>query len=188
MPQYLSTRHEEVAVGMASGYAKATGKLPAVMIHTTVGSLHATMGMRGAIREQVPMVVFSGESIGYGEDEGPDPGGQWLGHLSNIGGPAKMVEQTVKWSFGVTTKRFCRRRFNAPASSRWRRRRADVRVFVDGTSIRQDDQRRSLGWLRAWSDRRSKGHRGACEAAGRRKTRSLSPKIRGARKVCALPG
>ena len=59
MPQYLSTRHEEVAVGMASGYAKSTGKLPAVMIHTTVGSLHATMGMRGAVREQVPMVVFS---------------------------------------------------------------------------------------------------------------------------------
>jgi len=104
MPQYLSTRHEEVAVGMASGYAKATGKLPAVMIHTTVGSLHATMGMRGAIREQVPMVVFSGESIGYGEDEGPDPGAQWLGHLSNIGGPAKLVEQTVKWSFGVNNK------------------------------------------------------------------------------------
>ena len=104
MPQYLSTRHEEVAVGMASGYAKSTGKLPAVMIHTTVGSLHATMGMRGAIREQVPMVVFSGESIGYGEDEGPDPGGQWLGHLSNIGGPAKLVEQTVKWSFGVNNK------------------------------------------------------------------------------------
>src|SRR5258705_2369626 len=104
MPQYLSTRHEEVAVGMASGYAKSTGKLPAVMIHTTVGSLHATMGMRGAIREQVPMVVFSGESIGYGEDEGPDPGAQWLGHLSNIGGPAKLVGQTVKWRFGVKNK------------------------------------------------------------------------------------
>ncbi len=27
----------EVAVAMASGYAKACGKLPAVMIHTTVG-------------------------------------------------------------------------------------------------------------------------------------------------------
>ena len=104
MPQYLSTRHEEVAVGMASGYAKSTGKLPAVMIHTTVGSLHATMGMRAAVREQVPMVVFSGESVGFGEDEGPDPGGQWLGHLSNIGGPAKLVESTVKWSFGVNNK------------------------------------------------------------------------------------
>ena len=104
MPQYYSTRHEEVAVGMASGYAKSTGKLPAVMIHTTVGSLHATMGMRAAVREQVPMVVLTGESVGFGEDEGPDPGGQWLGHLSNIGGPAKLVESTVKWSFGINNK------------------------------------------------------------------------------------
>ena len=39
MPQYYSTRHEEIAVGMASGYAKSTmGKLPAVVIHTTVGA------------------------------------------------------------------------------------------------------------------------------------------------------
>lgn len=104
MPQYLSTRHEEVAIGMASGYAKSTGKLPAVMIHTTVGSLHATMGMRAAVREQVPMVVLTGESVGFGEDEGPDPGGQWLGNLSNMGGPAQLVEQTVKWSFGVNNK------------------------------------------------------------------------------------
>jgi acetolactate synthase-1/2/3 large subunit len=49
MPQYYSTRHEEVAVGMASGYAKSTGKLPAVMIHTTVGRC-ATMGCAGAAR------------------------------------------------------------------------------------------------------------------------------------------
>ncbi|HEY2990373.1 MAG TPA: thiamine pyrophosphate-binding protein [Candidatus Binatia bacterium] len=104
MPLYISTRHEEVAVGMASGYAKSTGKLPAVMIHTTVGSLHATMAMRGALHEQVPMVVFTGESIGFGEDAGPDVGGQWLGHLSDMGGPARLVEHCVKWSFGVNTK------------------------------------------------------------------------------------
>jgi thiamine pyrophosphate-dependent acetolactate synthase large subunit-like protein len=104
MPVYMSTRHEEVAVGMASGYAKSTGKLPAVMIHTTVGALHATMAMRAALHEQIPMVVFTGESIGFGEDEGPDPGGQWLSHLADMGGPAKLVEQTVKWSFGVNTK------------------------------------------------------------------------------------
>src|SRR3989337_1005609 len=104
MPQYMSTRHEEIAVGMASGYAKATGKLPAVMIHTTVGSLHATMAMRGALHEQIPMVVLTGESIGFGEDEGPDVGGQWLGHLADIGGPARLVDRCVKWSFGVNTK------------------------------------------------------------------------------------
>ena len=104
IPIYLSTRHEEVAVGMASGYAKSTGKLPAVMIHTTVGSLHATMAMRAALHEQVPMVVLTGESIGFGEDEGPDVGGQWLGHLADMGGPARLVEPSVKWSFGVNTK------------------------------------------------------------------------------------
>ncbi|MBI4525779.1 MAG: hypothetical protein HY695_18440 [Deltaproteobacteria bacterium] len=104
LPVYLTTRHEEIAVGMASGYAKATGKLPAVMIHTTVGALHATMALRGALHEQIPRVVLTGDSIGFGEDEGPDVGGQWMGHLADIGGPARLVERCVKWSFGVNTK------------------------------------------------------------------------------------
>lgn len=104
IPRYMSTRHEETAIGMASGYAKATGKLPAVMIHTTVGALHGTMAMRGALHEQVPMVIFAGESVGFGEDDGPDVGGQWASHLGDMGGPARLVENTVKWSFGVNTK------------------------------------------------------------------------------------
>src|SRR5947199_10626634 len=104
MPIYMSTRHEEIAVGMASGYAKSTGKLPAVVIHTTVGALHATMAMRGALHEQVPMVVFAGESIGFGEDPGPDAGAQWLGALADIGGPARLVDRCVKWSYGVNAK------------------------------------------------------------------------------------
>ncbi len=104
IPLYLSCRHEETAVGMASGYTKASGKLPAVMIHTTVGSLHASMALRGALHERIPMVVLSGESIGFGEDEGPDVGGQWLRHLADIGGPARLVERCVKWSFGVNNK------------------------------------------------------------------------------------
>ncbi len=104
IPLYVTSRHEEIAVGMASGYAKSTGKLPAVTIHTTVGALHATMALRGALHEQVPMVVFTGESIGFGEDEGPDVGGQWIGHLADIGGPARLVDRCVKWSFGVNTK------------------------------------------------------------------------------------
>jgi acetolactate synthase-1/2/3 large subunit len=104
VPQYITSRHEEVAVGMASGYAKATGKLPAVMIHTTVGALHATMALRGALHEQVPMVVFTGESLGFGEEAGPDVGAQWLGALADIGGPARLVDRCVKWSYGVNAK------------------------------------------------------------------------------------
>ncbi|MBM4296627.1 MAG: hypothetical protein FJ143_02690, partial [Deltaproteobacteria bacterium] len=104
VPQYITSRHEEVAIGMASGYAKSTGKLPAVMIHTTVGALHATMALRGALHEQVPMVVFTGESLGFGEEAGPDVGAQWLGALADIGGPARLVDRCVKWSYGVNAK------------------------------------------------------------------------------------
>ncbi len=100
---YLSSRHEETAVGMATGYAKASGKLPAVMLHTTVGSLHAAMALRGALHEQIPMVVLAGESINFGEGEGPDPGAQWLRHLADIGGPVRLVRNCVKWSAGIAS-------------------------------------------------------------------------------------
>ncbi len=101
IPQYTSTRHEEVALGMASGYFKTTGKLAAVMIHTTVGSLHGAMALRGALHENVPMVVFSGESVGFAHEPGPDPGAQWQGSLADVGGPARLLAPVVKWSFGV---------------------------------------------------------------------------------------
>jgi len=101
IPAYLSVRHEETAVAMASGYAKASGKLPAVMIHTTVGALHAGMALRAALHERVPMVVLAGESVGFGETPGPNPGQQWLRLLADLGGPARLVERCVKWSFAV---------------------------------------------------------------------------------------
>ena len=115
-PEYLSSRHEETAIAMASGYAKTTGKLPAVVLHTTVGALHATMGMRAALHERIPMVVLAGESVSFGERPGYGIGPQWLRLLSDVGGPARLVAPCVKWSFGLndsallsaTIERACR--------------------------------------------------------------------------------
>ncbi|MCC6608081.1 MAG: thiamine pyrophosphate-binding protein [Burkholderiales bacterium] len=104
VPEYVSSRHEETAVAMASGYAKVTGKLPAVVLHTTVGALHATMCLRAALHERMPMVVLAGESIAFGESPTvPDPGRQWLRLLADVGGPARLVESCVKWSAGLST-------------------------------------------------------------------------------------
>src|SRR5437879_13928018 len=100
VPQYLSTRHEETAVGMATGYAKATGKLPALVLHTTVGALHATMGVRAALHERIPMVVLAGESIGFAEGTHSVMGRQWLRLPTDVGGPAPLMEDCVEWSFG----------------------------------------------------------------------------------------
>ena len=103
VPEYLSSRHEETAIGMATGYAKATGKLPALVIHTTVGALHATMGMRAALHERIPMVVLAGESVTFAEDKQHPAGRQWLRLLTDVGGPARLVEPTVKWTFGLNS-------------------------------------------------------------------------------------
>src|SRR5438067_4104965 len=103
VPEYISSRHEETALGMASGYAKATGKLPALVLHTTVGALHAAMGLRAALHERIPMVVLAGESVSFGEPPAPPAGRQWLRVLTDVGGPAALVDRSVKWSFGLNT-------------------------------------------------------------------------------------
>jgi acetolactate synthase-1/2/3 large subunit len=84
-PRYVSSRHEETAVAMALGYAKATGKLPAVFLHTTVGALHATMIVRAALHERIPMVVLAGESARSRRTARPGASGCVF---SDIGGPA----------------------------------------------------------------------------------------------------
>lgn len=122
IPAYVSVRHEETAMSMASGYARASGKLPAVMLHTTVGALHAAMCLRAALHERVPMVVFAGESIGFSEPPGPMLGRQWLRLLTDTGGPARLIEPCVKWSvalnapalLGHTVQRACQLARSAP--------------------------------------------------------------------------
>ena len=101
--RYISSRHEETAIGMALGYAKATGKLPAVVVHTTVGALHTTMIARAALHERIPMVILAGEVIAFGEPPAPKVGRQWLRLLTDLGGPARLMEGCVKWSFGLNT-------------------------------------------------------------------------------------
>jgi acetolactate synthase-1/2/3 large subunit len=121
-PLYVSSRHEETAVAMAMGYAKATGKLPAVVLHTTVGALHATMIVRAALHERIPMVVLAGESIGFAEPPGPKVGRQWLRVLTDVGGPTRLMEPCVKWSFALnrsallphTVQRACQLAMAAP--------------------------------------------------------------------------
>src|SRR5215467_5428289 len=83
-PEYLSLRHEETAIAMASGYAKSSGKLCAVALHTT-------MGMRAALHERIPMVLLAGESISFGERPEYPVGPQWLRLLSDVGGPARLA-------------------------------------------------------------------------------------------------
>ncbi len=103
-PTYIGCRHEALAVGAATGYHRATGKLPAVILHATVGSINCATALQAALHDGTPMLVCAGESIGYGEMEGQDPGSQWgAGGLGEIGGPARLVAPYTKWSTMVHT-------------------------------------------------------------------------------------
>ena len=102
-PRYINCRHEALAVAMASGYTKVTGRPQAVLLHATAGPLNAAMVLRAAYQERVPMVICCGETSAFGEERRlPDPGNQWVHDLTDIGGPAELLRRCVKWSERVT--------------------------------------------------------------------------------------
>src|SRR5215467_11631684 len=50
--------HDEIAVQIAHGYAKATGKPMAVILHDLVGLLHACMAIYYAYIDRVPIFII----------------------------------------------------------------------------------------------------------------------------------
>jgi acetolactate synthase-1/2/3 large subunit len=90
-PEWLTCMHEEVAVGMAHGYAKVAGKPMAAIVHGTVGTQHAAMGLYNAYCDRVPMIVFTGNAGPLDERR---PGVEWF-HSVQDG--ASTVRDFVKW-------------------------------------------------------------------------------------------
>lgn len=58
--EYVSTRHEQVAVGMATGYALATRKPTASISHVGPGAANQVIGLAAADRDTVPVVSITG--------------------------------------------------------------------------------------------------------------------------------
>jgi acetolactate synthase-1/2/3 large subunit len=103
--KYINCRDEILAISMAQGYAEVSGGLPAVLLHAGVGPLHGAMAMRNASTARVPMIIFGGETCEHcGDEEVRAQGWHWLGLLSDIGGPAALVKNYVKWSNEVKNR------------------------------------------------------------------------------------
>ena len=101
-PTYVESWHETLAVNMATGYTLMTGRPQAVLLHAGVGMLQGSMGVHGAMQNEVPMVVMSGESQTLGEDPDLDIEQQWYGGLT-VGGIERFVEPVAKWARAVTS-------------------------------------------------------------------------------------
>ena len=57
-PELILTLHEEIAVGLAHGYAKARGAPMAAVVHDIVGLQHASMAIFNAFCDRAPILVL----------------------------------------------------------------------------------------------------------------------------------
>ena len=60
MPEFITALHEESAVTMAHGYAKAEGKPMLALLHGTIGIQHAAMSIYQAYYDRVPVLMIAG--------------------------------------------------------------------------------------------------------------------------------
>ncbi len=91
-PQMLLCNHEGIAVAMAQGYYKATGKLMAAIVHDTVGLQHAVMAIFNAWCDRVPVLVLG--ASGPASTEQRVPWIHWI-HTANPAG--HLVRGITKW-------------------------------------------------------------------------------------------
>ena len=68
--EHILVRHEQAAVHMADGYARATGKAGVVLVTSGPGATNTVTGIATAFMDSVPMVVLCGQvpSTLIGED------------------------------------------------------------------------------------------------------------------------
>lgn len=90
--------HEEVAVGVAHGYAKATGEPMAAFVHDLVGLQHASLAIFNAFVDRVPMLIIGGSGPRAEEDRRP-----WLDWIHTGMPQGALVRDIVKWDAEPTT-------------------------------------------------------------------------------------
>jgi acetolactate synthase I/II/III large subunit len=90
--EMIECPHEKIAVGVAHGYAKATGEPMAVVLHDLVGLLHGTLGIYYAYIDRAPVLVLGGS--GPAEHDRRRPNIDWI-HSANVQGEA--VRAYTKW-------------------------------------------------------------------------------------------
>jgi acetolactate synthase-1/2/3 large subunit len=92
MPELILCQHEEIAVGMAHGFAKASHRPMAAIVHDVVGLLHSCMAIYYASIDRAPVLVLG--ATGPMNEAKRRPRIDWI-HTANIQGNA--VRDYTKW-------------------------------------------------------------------------------------------
>lgn len=91
-PQILVCLHEEHAVAIAHGYAKAAGKPMAAALHSNVGLMHATMAIFNAWCDRIPILILGATGPVDAEKRRP-----WIEWIHTAADQGALVRDYVKW-------------------------------------------------------------------------------------------
>jgi acetolactate synthase-1/2/3 large subunit len=96
-PAMMLCQHEETAVQIAHGYAKASGRPMAAILHNLVGLLHANMAVYYAYADRAPVFIIG--ATGPMDETKRRPRIDWI-HSALVQGEA--VRAYTKWDYQPT--------------------------------------------------------------------------------------
>src|SRR5215469_14271101 len=98
VPLPVLATHENLALSMAHGWAMVTGRVPAVMVHVSVGTANGVCGALNAARENVPILFTAGRSplTESGLAGARDVYIHWAQEMFDQAG---MLREIVKWEY-----------------------------------------------------------------------------------------
>jgi thiamine pyrophosphate-dependent acetolactate synthase large subunit-like protein len=91
-PELLLCVHEEHAVALAHGYARVTGRPLAVVLHSNVGLMHATMAIFNAWCDRMPILILGAQ--GPMDVTQRRPWVDWIHTASDLGA---LIRGYTKW-------------------------------------------------------------------------------------------
>ena len=97
-PRFVIVPHENLAMSMAYGYYRATGKIAAVMCHVSVGTANTVCGLMNAARDNIPILLAAGRTplTETGHIASRDRQIHWGQECFDQG---NMVREFVKWDY-----------------------------------------------------------------------------------------
>jgi thiamine pyrophosphate-dependent acetolactate synthase large subunit-like protein len=91
-PQMLLCLHEESAVAIAHGYARASGRMMGVVLHSNVGLMHGTMAIFNAWCDRIPMLILGATGPWDAAKRRP-----WIDWIHTASDQGALVRDYTKW-------------------------------------------------------------------------------------------
>jgi acetolactate synthase I/II/III large subunit len=112
-PKVLNCPHENTAMHMAAGFAMATGRGQAVMVHVDAGTANSAMAMHNTRRGRLPLLLIAGKAPYTVRGELPGSRDNYVHFIQEPFDQAGIVRPYAKWEWtlpsGVMTKETLRR-------------------------------------------------------------------------------